>query len=231
LSDAPKILALTVAIAVAIGLGVIWVPRLLGSAGGTEVELITQLKRAERDGVDLPLRGGGRLISHHLTYQRLTVIPDADGKSATVLATLDLTGDFGQTQVSSLGVEKIPFVYDGTDWRPAGSMAPRLVAAVNALEQRRQALEAGDLQQLAQLARVTDGGSLGEDLDAWLQLLERKLRVDAWFIRLERDDAEVSEQYRAEGVGRDRPWRSSGPRKLHLELGAGGEFFFSAGLM
>ena len=229
-SEGPKIVALSLAIATAVGLAAIWLPKLLGAASGADVELITQLKTAERDGLQLQVRGG-TLTGHKVAYQRITVTVDEPARRATVLATLDFTGEVGQTEVSSLGVEKVVFVSDGKDWKPEGSLAPRLVAVVNALESRRRALEAGDGSRLAHLAVLTDGGSLGAEAEQWLAMVERTLRVDAWFIRLERDGADVSEQYRMEGVGRDRPFRAAGPRRLHLELFPGGEFFFPAGLM
>jgi hypothetical protein len=216
------------AAAVVLGLGSIWFPKLVGAAGGPEGELITQLKVAERDGLVLPV-SGGRLAGHQLLYQRISVTVDAAARRATVLATLDFNGQFGATQVSSLGVEKIVFVFDAGVWKPETTLAPRLVAVVNALESRRRALEMGDRGQLSKLAGNPDGG-LEAEVERWLELVDRKLRVDAWFIRLEREGGQVSEQYRLEAFGRDRPFRQAGPRKLQLET-SGGEFFFPKGLM
>ncbi len=229
-SEAPKIVALSLAVAAAVGLAVVWLPRMLGAAGGSEVEVITLLKTRERDGLELAV-AGGTLVSHSVAYQRITVTVDEAARRATVLATLDFTGTVGHTDVSSLGVEKIPFVSDGKEWRPEGSWAPRLVAAVNALERRRRGFEAADRPRLTRLAGVTDGGGLGDEAERWLGLADCRLRVDAWYLRLERDEATASEQYRIEGVSQDRPFRSAGPRKLHLQLSDGGEFFFPTGLM
>ena len=172
---------------------------------------------------------GQSLKGKKVHYQRMTVTIDSPGKRATVLATLDFTGKLGLTEVSSLGIEKIVFVYDGVEWKPEANLAPRLVAVVTALESRRVALEAGNRSALERLARTSDAG-LGKEAEEWLGLLERKLRVDAWFIRLERDQVQVSEQYRMDGFGRDRPFRSAGPRRLDLQA-AEGQFFFPNGLM
>lgn len=228
MGELPKALGLGVAVLVVGALGVLWLPRLLGSAAGPDVELITLLKVAEKEGFEIPI-SGGTLRGKKVHYQRLTVSVDLPGQRATVLGTLDFTGNFGTTEVSSLGVEKIVFVYDGDGWKPQTTLAPRLVAVVQALERRRRALEAGDRGALVKLARAGDGG-LGAEADEWLGLLERKLKVDAWFIRLERDEVQVSEQYRLDGFGRDRPFRSAGPRRLNLQA-AEGEFFFPNGLM
>lgn len=228
--EAPKIVAISLAGAVAVGLASLWLPRLLGAASGPEGELITQVKTAERDGLTLEVKAG-TLEGRKVSFERITVTVEEGGRKATVLATLDFTGKVGLTEVSSLGVERIPFVFDGKDWKPEGTLAPRLAAVVEALEQRRRAFEAGDGVRLRRLAGVVDGGSLGPDAEEWLALVSSKFQVDAWFIRLERDSAEVSEQYRIEGVGRDRPYRSSGPRRLHLERSPGGQFFFPTGLM
>ncbi len=227
--DLPKVLALALAVVVLGALGVIWVPKLLGKAAGPDVELITQIKQAEQDGFELPVLGRA-LVSKKVHYQRLTVSVDSSGKRATVLGTLDYNGLMGDTEVSSLGVEKVAFAYNGTDWKLETTLAPRLVAVVTALESRRRALESGNRSALEALTRGTDAGTLGTEAEAWLGLVERKLRVDAWFIRLERDAVQVSEQYRLDGFGRDRPFRSAGPRRLHLQA-AEGQFFFPNGLM
>lgn len=208
-------------------LGVIWAPRLLGKAAGPDTELITLVKLAERDGFEVALPGGATLKSQKLSYQRITVTPDETGKRATLVATLDFTGKLGDTEVSSLGVEKVGFGFDGTDWKPESSLAPRLAAVVQALEARRRAFNAGDRAALDRLSR---GAPLGPEAEVWLALTERKLQVDAWFIRLERDEVTVSEQYRLDGFGRDRPLRAAGPRRLTLRA-AGGEFFFPNGPM
>lgn len=219
---------LAIAVAIFAGLAWVWAPRLLGKAAGPDTELITYLKVLERDGMELPVLGG-TLESTKVHFQRLTVTVDASGRRAVVLGTLDFTGKLGMTEVSSLGVEKIAFVLQGVDWKPEGTVAPRLVAVVTALEARRRALEAGNRAALGALSLQADAG-LGDEAEQWLALLERKLKVDAWFIRLERDEVQVSEQYRLDGFGRDRPFRSAGPRRLDLRA-AGGQFFFPNGFM
>ena len=226
MGELQKVGALGVAVAVFAALAYIWMPRLLGKAAGPDTELITQLKVLERDGMELPVLGG-TLESTKVHFQRLTVTVDPTGQRATVLGTLDFVGRLGMTEVSSLGVEKIPFVLQGADWKVEGVVAPRLVAVVTALESRRRALESGNRAALAALA--PDAG-FGDEAEQWLALMERTLKVDAWFIRLERDEVQVSEQYRLDGFGRDRPFRSAGPRRLDLRA-AGGTFFFPNGLM
>ncbi len=226
--ELPKVVGLAVAVLVVAGLSVVWLPRLLGKAAGPDVELITQLKEAEKDGLAVPVLGLV-LRGKKVHYQRLTVTVDATGKRATVLATLDFTGALGLTEVSSLGIEKVVFVYDGADWKPETHLAPRLAAVVAALESRRQALESGNRGALEKLSQAGDAG-LDREAEQWLALAERKLRIDAWFIRLDRDEVQVSEQYRMDGFGRDRPFRSAGPRRLNLAARSG-QFFFPNGLM
>ncbi len=226
--ELPKVLGLGLAVALVATLAWVGLPRLLGTAAGPDVELITQLKKAEQEGLELKVLGGS-LTGKRVHYQRMTVSLEPGGRRATVLSTLDFTGELNGTEVSSLGVEKIVFGYDGTAWKPESNLAPRLVAVVTALESRRRALESGDRGTLQRLARAFDAG-LGKEADEWLALLERKVRIDAWFIRLDRDQVQVSEQYRMEGFGADRPFHSSGPRRLDLQA-AGGQFFFPNGLM
>lgn len=225
--DLPKVLALGLAVLVVVGLGFAWAPRLLGSVAGADTDVITLVKEAERDNFEDDLGTAGRLKSTKASYQRMTVTTEPDGKRATLIATLDFNGTLGRTEVSSLGVEKVAFVKDGMDWKLAGGHAPRLGGVLRALEARRRAFAAGDRATLTRLSR---GAPLGPEAEEWLGLTERTLQVDAWFIRLERDDVTVSEQYRLDGFGRDRPFRSSGPKRLTLRASAG-EFFFPNGPM
>jgi hypothetical protein len=55
--------------------------------------------------------------------------------------------------------------------------------------------------------------------------------VKGWYLRLERDSALVSEDYRLTGVTPDRPVDEEGTRRLELRLDAHGEFYFARGLM
>lgn len=225
--ELPKVLALGLAVLVVVALGIVWAPRLLGRVAGPDTDIITHVKEVERDGVELALGPSATLKGKKLSYQRMTVTPDESGTKATLLATLDFTGSLGATEVSSLGVEKVVFVKDNTDWKPEGTVCPRLVGVVRALEARRQAFNAGDKNALL---RLSHDAPLGAEAEAWLALHERKLQVDAWFIRLERDEVTVSEQYRLDGFGKDRPFRAAGPRRLTLRA-AEGEFFFPNGPM
>ncbi|HVG60825.1 MAG TPA: hypothetical protein VNA24_19870, partial [Hyalangium sp.] len=113
-------------------------PRVLGLAAGPEAEIITALKRLEKDGIELSLPGAAApLASREVHYARLSVRVEPGEQRAVVLATLDFTGSLGDTQISSLGVEQVPFINDGGDWRLEGRAAPRLTAVVEALEARR----------------------------------------------------------------------------------------------
>nr|WP_239577712.1 hypothetical protein [Archangium primigenium] len=209
---------------------------MLGVATGPEVEVITWLKTTERDGLVLRLPGMAdplRVQEHF--FARITVDVAPDGAHAVAWATLDLKGMLGRTRVSSLGVERVPFVRRGRDWVPEGLAAPRLGAALRALDGRRQALEAGDRERLkALLAGGTPGeAGLGEGADEVEKVLavqRRHLTVEAWYLRLERDDARATEVWRLEGVLPSRPVDDRGERPLSL-IRREEEFFFSPGLM
>lgn len=213
---------------------VVLVPRWLGVAAGPEVEIITYLKTTERDGVSLALPGVGEPLAsqaHH--FARITVSVDPGGERAVAWATLDLRGRLGSTEVSSLGVERVPFVRRGRDWVPEGLVAPRLAAVVRALELRRAALEAGSRERLAALLapQAPAGGGEGEpELARLMELQRRRYRAEAWFLRLERDDAVATEAWRMEGQLPSRPVDERGQRRLSL-IRNGEEFFFSPGLM
>jgi len=213
-------LAATVALVVAVAvLG----PRLLGVAAGPEVELVTRLKAFERTGLELPVGALGTLHGANVNFQRLSVTLDADGQGATVTSTLDLTGNFergptSRTTVSSLGLERARYRFRDGAWEPETSDAPRLLAILSALETRRRALE-GD-------AVPPDAGA--ESLEG---MTRRVYTSEAWFIRSERGDVLVSEDYRLEGQRPERPVDEKGTRRLSLVEDAAGLFNFPGGIM
>ncbi|WP_224243387.1 hypothetical protein [Hyalangium gracile] len=230
------LIAATAAITVAV-----LAPRTLGLAAGPEPEIITELKSLEREGLELTLPGlPAPLTSRQAYFDRITVRVEPGGQRAEALATLDFTGSVGDTEVSSLGVEQVPFVLQSGSWSPAGAVAPRLAAVVVALEARRRALDAGDAEALARLTAPSDGDAggggdggsvrVGEpDLETVLALKRRRYRADAWFIRLERDEALVTEHWHLEGDLPSRPVNQQGEGRLIL-VRRGEEFLFSSAL-
>lgn len=195
--------------------------RLLGFATGPEVDIVTQLKRAER-GIDLPVPPYGTLVGVKLQYQRLSVTVDEVARTAVATGTLDFTGVFNRnTRVSSLGLERVTFHYKDGDWVPDATVAPRLVAIVSALEVRKRRLEAGDFGEGGDAAEVARFG----------QISKRTYRSDAWFIRSEREEVEVAEDYRLTGNGLDRPTDEKATKRLTLTEDEAGRFFFPNGLL
>ncbi len=215
-------------------LGVLLVPRLLGVAAGPEAEIITVLKSTERDGLSLTLPGVAeplRSRKHH--FARITVNVEPGGERAVAWATLDFDGQLGRTGISSLGVERVPFVRRGREWVPANLAAPRLAAVVRTLEARRRALEAGDRQTLAGLLapgmEASTGGGEAE-LARVMELQRRRYRAETWLLRLERDEAVATEAWRLEGQLPSRPVDEKGQRRFSL-IRHEEEFLFSSGLM
>jgi hypothetical protein len=204
---------------------VLSLPRLLGAAAGPEVEILTVLKTAEASGLELEV-GGGTLVSTKAGFQRISVA--VTGKEALVTATLDFDGAVGETQVSSLGAERVPFKLDGSEWVPQAGFAPRLGGIVRALQARRAALEHGEVASLCS-GRADAGES--SDLEALLRVGKRKLTAERWLIRSERDEVLVTEEWRLKGELPERPVDDRGSRRLKLQVDPGGEFCFPEGLM
>ena len=224
--DARKLIALLVASAAGLTAVALVVPKMLGAAAGAEVEVITELKTAESKGIELDVGFADRLVSKRVNYQRISVA--VNGALATVSATLDFDGKLADTEVSSLGAERVPFELDGSWWQPREGLAPRLAAVVRALEKRRRALEKGDLSGLC--SGRADAGE-GRELDDLLKVQQRKVKATRWLIRSEREDVLVTEEWRVLGTLPERPVDDRGVRRLTLQPAAGGQFCFPAGLM
>jgi hypothetical protein len=210
-------------------LAVVAAPRLLGWAAGPENDILMALVRTTREGMTVSVAGAGAtLVSREVHFDRITVQVDPTSRTAEALSTLDFTGVLGDTQVSSLGVERTRFSY-AEGWAPSAGWAPRLAAAVAALEARRVALEQADAAALARLT-VGDAGLDDAGLRQVFALKDRQYRATAWYIRLDRDRGTVTEDYRLVGSLPDRPVDEEGRRSLQIER-RNGEFFFSGGLM
>ncbi|HLT28498.1 MAG TPA: hypothetical protein VK013_00520 [Myxococcaceae bacterium] len=211
-------------------------PRLLGGTGFSSPDARIQglLHDALRDGTlfdipgsDVPLRAG-RVRS------RLPTVDVLDADRAVAVITLDVTGTFGDTQVSSLGWERIPFERDARGrWHAPQGMAPRLTASLAALESRRAALEAGASDAVDALS--TEAAPPAQELSrmrALQALADRRYDVEAWLLRSERDRVEVAERYRVRGTLPERPVDEKGLRNLTLVPSADGEgLLFSPPLM
>lgn len=213
------------AAAAALGLVIaVFGSRFLGSAGGADGQIITHLKRLERTGVQESL-GTATLLGPKLQFERISVVLDADGKGATVTSTLDFTGELkrlganpSSTRVSSLGLERARYTLVNGEWEPDGPALPRLITILKALERRRLAIENGE--------RLPDGGI------PWGEASGRRYHSLAWYIRSEREDVTVSEEFRFEGRTPDRPIDEKATRRLSLrEDAATGLFSFPDGIM
>lgn len=200
-------------------------PRLFGAASGPEGELLTLIKSHEADGLVISLPGQTEpLRSTKAHFDRITITVSPDGKSAEAVATLDFTGGFGGTKVSSLGFEKIHFVKVEREWQARDGLASRLARIVQALEARRVALERGDATAL------TDAG-ISEEQALWLSYTDRRLVSRAWYIRSERDEVHVTEDATLSAVLPDRPVHEVMTKRLVLREAPSGEFFFPGGLL
>ena len=196
--------------------------RFLGSAGGADGAIITHLKMLERSGAehDLPW---AKLLGPKLQFERISVVLDADGQGATVTSTLDFTGELRRpgntsTRVSSLGLERARYRLVDGEWAPEKTDFPRLLTILETLERRRLALERGDTQP--------DGGV------PYPSVTRRKYQGLAWYIRSEREDVLVSEDFRFEGLAPDRPIDEKATRRLSLhEDSSTGLFSFPDGIL
>lgn len=188
--------------------------RLLDAAGGPEGELITRLKLLESRGLRLEL-DGGVLLAPRPSFQRLSVVLEAEGREAVVTSTLDFTGELRRvgrlppTKVSSLGLERARYRYLDGEWTPVTSDAPRLAGIVTALEGRRLAL-----------------GADQADAGRWPEVTQRTWRSEAWYVRSEREAVLVTEDFRLQGEAPDRPVDERGTERFTVNESPDGSFSF-----
>jgi hypothetical protein len=207
-------------------------PRLLGWASGPDGELVAVLKSSERRALELRVPDAEPLLTsseHH--YDRITVSVEGQTQ-AVATATLDFTGNFGATKVSSLGYEQVPFRYQERDWRPVKGLAPTLVSVIALLERRRKAIEVGDRTQLSVLAAGSlspDAGVLGQE-SVW-EMTSRRYEARAWYLRVDREEIRVTEEYRLVGASPDRPVDQTGARSFRLVPGPDGNLRFAGGVL
>lgn len=196
--------------------------RFWGAAGGADGAIITHLKKLERDGVDHSLPWA-RLLGPKLQFERISVLLDADGEGATVTSTLDFTGELRRpgllvpTRVSSLGLERARYRRVDGRWQPQSTDFPRLLSILETLERRRLSLERGEA--------LPDGGVPYEGVT------RRVYQGLAWYIRSERSEVLVSEDYRFQGESPSRPVDEKATRRLSLLEESSGLFSFPDGIM
>jgi len=222
---------LLVAVLIAGGITLaIWAPR-CGLEANAEGEILSCLKSTERSGLSLPVPGARiPLVSRTHHYDRISVQVDYPKGTAVAVATLDFTGKLGDTEVSSLGLERVNFRYRAGNWEPSGGLAPLLVQAVSRLEARRLALTTGSAGRLASLFAGGAGLPTDPHLQRLLSMTSRDYQVKAWYLRSEREGIQASEAYRLTGDAPDRPVDEEGLRSLSL-IRRGQELFFWPSLM
>lgn len=228
---------LIVSVGVIALLAAVLVSRFAGiAAADPEGELISQVKRLEKDGLTLEIPGAPEpLVSSEVRYDRFSIWYEPGADRAWAACTLELRGKLGGIEVGAVTVEKIPFVRDGRSWIAERGYAPQLQAVLTALVRRRNALAKLDPEQLSALLEpnARDAGApldRDPDLRFLSAIRDRRYDVKAWYLRAEREDATVTEDFRLQGALPDRPVDQQASRRLTLKR-TGSEFLFSPGLM
>ncbi len=219
-------------LAAAAVLALVFGSRVVGLFTGPDVQIVSELKatQAQTLSLEVPVEGAPPLVVHRHFFERILVSSDLEARRAEVSATLDAEGKFGATKVSSVGVERIHYRYEGGEWLPERGFAPRLTAVVALLERRRRALEAGDTQALSALTSKGKGADDRELLQTVQSLAKPQVTAEAWYLRLEREEILVREELRIRGDSKDRPVDLRESKRLSIRE-EGGEFFFEPGLI
>ena len=184
----------------------------LASCGGCEPVVgpegeVARFLEAQRGGCAVAVEGRGTLALTSLKFDRLLVKPEGEG--LTAVATFDGEGVFkgvssgriaDEIPVSYLGLERAPFVRREGRWAPQTSVVPALVEIVALLDARREALGKKDAAALDEMvakgwkdARLTRDAALEK-----ARALEGRYQPTKWIVRVEREGAQVLEEYTLE---------------------------------
>jgi hypothetical protein len=180
-------------------------------------------------------KAGGTLELTPVRYSEVVpeVVPDVEGGRATVVAQLDAEGravwrDQAAT-VSYLGRERFHMKPCKIAlWCAEGDQFARLRAVMRTLFRRLDAARAGDAEAQVALSAddyregATDRAALAARLRMDSATPRPGLRVRAWQIRVDRDVAEVGEDYEEEG-GEAEAGAEAGAGRGGAEAGAGRE--------
>lgn len=180
--------------------------------------------------------GGGSLRLQRLRYLDPLVAAEGDRAEVTAVADADgvLTWRGASIAVAYLGRERLALVRcPGAGWCLDGAPTPRLAALLATLVRRAQAFDDGDAEAYLSLVddgyRSPEGGraELLRRLRADLRARPRaRLRPLGWQARIERDSAEVGEDYEIT-LGEGPPRRLRARLALREE---GGRWRFTGGL-
>lgn len=212
---------------------VVIVPRVLRIAAGPDAEVIAELKATEKTGLTLEIPGAeAPLVTSQHRYDRFIASLEPTGDLLRMAATLELQGKLGRVRVGAFTVERLEYVPDGSDWTAREGTAPALVAVLAALEKRRRALEAFDRPALEALRAPGAEAPIGEvrELELLATLRNRRYETTAWYVRVEGEEAVVTEDYRLMGDLPSQPVDRKASRRLLLRK-TGPEFFFWPSLM
>jgi hypothetical protein len=176
----------------------------LCSCGGCEPVLgpegeIARFLETQRAGAQVEIPGGGTLALASLKFDRLLVKPEGEG--FTAVATFDAEGLYdGQTRVSYLGLERARFVRRDGRLVPRTSPVPALEEIVALLVMRRAAIARAEVGALEPLVardfhdpRLTREAALAQARERMAELAGT--RAEAWIVRVEREGAQVLEEY------------------------------------
>lgn len=170
---------------------------------GTETRVRAALASLER-GFQVPIAGGDAVAVHRASFREVTVAEDAVGPLA--IALVDADGACAAVRVRYLGVETIRFERRAGTLKAAAPVLPRLAAVAGSLQDRVRAFAARDPFAYRDRLVARSFREGGMDRAAYLLRLERdfaaaagppvRLTVDAWTVRIDRDRAEVLEEFR-----------------------------------
>ena len=211
------VVRMTAAILTAAGLG-------CPSLDPPETRVLAALEQMQPSSAPAFLVRGARMQVQRVAFSRLLV--KREGEGFTAVATVDAEAQLeGGPSVSYLGLERIPFQREDGTWRPRGPVLPALAQMVELMQRKAEAYERGDAAALEGLvAQRWEDGPRDRRVAALREELNRPIpqpKAARWFIRVEREGAELLEEVPGE----------QGPERRRYRLVREAEGFrFASGL-
>ncbi|MGC4121701.1 MAG: hypothetical protein QM765_45415 [Myxococcales bacterium] len=166
---------------------------------GPDAEIAQYLQAQGTASPRFAVPGGAEIVLTQVSFDHVLVKPEGEG--FTAVGQVDAEGTYGgATQVSYIGLERVPFIRSSGRWVPKGALLPAMQEVATLLLARHAAEEARDPAAIERLVAKSWGDERVAREAALASMKERlaagpaKAQPKRWIVRVERERCEVLEE-------------------------------------